>query len=72
MIALNEIKKYELYFLLDTNERIDSLKVIYYDEKDKEKIHTLIDFEKEMGLGHQELDNTWKKLNNYVLNFLII
>ena len=64
MIAPNEIKKYELYFLLDTNERIDSLKVIYYDEKDKEKIHPLIDFEKEMGLGHQELDNTWKKLNN--------
>ncbi|NJI15942.1 hypothetical protein [Staphylococcus agnetis] len=64
IIDSNEIKTYELFFYLDTNKKIDMLNVRYFDGHDKTKIYTLKNFDGDMELGIQNLDSSWRRLNN--------
>ncbi|EZR77994.1 MULTISPECIES: hypothetical protein [Staphylococcus] len=64
IIDSNEIKTYELFFYLDTNKKIDMLNVRYFDGHDKPKIYTLKNFDGDMKLGIQDLESSWRKLNN--------
>ncbi|HHQ1729394.1 TPA: hypothetical protein ACSO6W_002717, partial [Staphylococcus aureus] len=57
-------KTYELFFYLDTNKKIDMLNVRYFDGHDKPKIYTLKNFDGDMKLGIQDLESSWRKLNN--------
>lgn len=40
------------------------LNVRYFDGHDKTKIYTLKNFDGDMKLGIQDLDSSWRKLNN--------
>ncbi|MEN1893188.1 hypothetical protein [Staphylococcus nepalensis] len=63
IIEKNEIKKYDLYFVLISEEKIDELKVRYFDKNEEENIFSLIKFDNEMEIGYQVLDKEWHKLS---------
>ncbi|RMI84255.1 hypothetical protein D9V42_12335 [Staphylococcus pseudoxylosus] len=64
MRVIIKIKKYELFFYLDTNKKIDMLNVRYFDGYDKTKIYTLKKFDGDMKIDIQDLDSRWRRLNN--------
>lgn len=64
IIESNDIKHYELLFVLYSENKIDELKVRYFDKKDKKKLFSLIKFDDDMKNGYQNLNKEWQKLRN--------